>query len=110
MATITGHQLQFRPTIRHAWRIIHSSNNPIMAPCLDVMPELVRRNGYGLYQIVTILSDGRWSVPFEAMLTADSNTMSRELSPDERAELHGTDPAAEWASEQEYIDEHVGSA
>lgn len=104
MTTITGHSVQFRPTVRHAWRPVMVSRNPIMAPALNALPDLVRKHGYGFFQIVTTFSNGRWSTPFQATLTQDPGTMSRELSPEERAELHGTDPQEEEASEQEYCE------
>jgi hypothetical protein len=110
MTTIIGYSVQYRPTVRHSWRIVRRVGNPLMAPALDALPGLVRQNGYGFYRLVKTLSDGRWSTPFEAVLTDDAATMSRELSPDERAELHGTDPANEEASEQDHCDRVAGRA
>lgn len=68
MVTIKGYSLQFRPMAPRAWRICARSDNPIMAPMLNELPEMVRRYGYGSYQIVQIMSDGRWSVLFTAEL------------------------------------------
>lgn len=68
MTTIKGYMLQFRPKAPRAWRICVRSDNPIMAPTLNEMPDIIRQYGYGSYQIVQIMSDGTWSVLFTAEL------------------------------------------
>jgi len=65
---IKGYQIQYSQT-RGIWRNIGTFNdNPLLAPSLDAIPDLVRLHGRGRYRICKTLSDGRWTSVFYAEL------------------------------------------
>ena len=72
--TITGHiVVQLVPGTRGGMvqpyeRTLFTSDSPIMSSALDAVPALVRRHGYGQYQIHRTYSDGARTKHFECVL------------------------------------------